>query len=590
MKPNTKPDESTLPVKVDAAIPGKAEGAGKKPEKGSRGRGRGRGGRGSFKPTKSNDASWYARNPQLVVDTCNLPFNWKNGLALNGPTEFNGNWQVRDKFAIPSVICYNYHMLFGVSKQKNSLNTIANNLYSYIRYANSGSRNYESPDLFMYCCAISGPFALAAFIAKCIGLANVASPINRAYPRQVFEAMKIDYADVMANIASYRGYLNSLIVRLNAYNVPAKFYCYSAHSWMANAIYIESDNPKDVIYTTRPRTMLIWSGTTVSTGSSLNVKHLWNYSGQYTTLKFLLDILRDAILALETDEDIGIISGDILKAIGGAECFKMGMVPEEYSVVPEYNETMLWKLKNCRMLPIVLNNGSHPVELLGVDPTDFTKFKPCAQDNDGEVPLYYQVAPGGDNIQANQVETCVGIGDLSSEVANSATLYYTAHHQGILDTKSLTPSTDEINEDIALRYTVAESSRTLVNYTTYEIDNAGLILISDATVISYAQATEVFTEYASLSNEFLVTMSNTVDVLGVVLRLAPFKYVHLNFQMIQAFSLNPTILYEPAYFGDFTNVHVLTREEVANILDSQLLSEFAVPATEHLGKAASFAK
>ena len=114
-----------------------------------------------------NDASWYAANSQLLKDAASLAYSESVGsgysVVMNPVTE--QDWVT----SIPGVYAIHTAPAIGVSKDNASaINIAARNIYSYVRHANAGHSNYDSPDLMIYLMAMDSLYSVLSFMARCI--------------------------------------------------------------------------------------------------------------------------------------------------------------------------------------------------------------------------------------------------------------------------------------------------------------------------------------------------------------------------------------------------------------------------------------
>lgn len=281
-----------------------------------------------------NDASWYTANPQLLKDAANIPFFVPLGSKMD-PLP-----------SMPGIMILRYAPAFGVSENASSpINIAARNVYSFIRHANSGHTNYESPDLMMYLLAMDSAYAYHAGMTRAYGILNTFSQTNKYLPKRLLESLGFDYTDLVSNLANFRYYINQYAVKLGSLVVPNAFTYYQRHIWMNSNLYFDEDSIKGQIFAYKQQGFYVFQEVTSETGSSLKYK---TFSGAHK----LADIIKmgDELLnALVNSEDINIMSGDILKAYGD-NTMKVGVVPEDYSVLPVYNSEVLNQIHNTMFI------------------------------------------------------------------------------------------------------------------------------------------------------------------------------------------------------------------------------------------------
>lgn len=297
-----------------------------------------------------NDWSWYAKNAQLLKDAASYSFNRPNGIPVDLANE-NCGAVLGLSSRQPGICAINLAPTIGISTDAQSpINVAAKNIYSYVRHANSGHTNYDSPDLMCYLTAASSAFSFYAFLARIYGLMNLYSPKNRYLPKMLVEAMNVDYDSILSNLSDFRYQINTLANKLAALYVPSTMPYFTRHYWVYSHVWADSPNAKAQLYEYTPVGFWSWSPRTSSTGSSLTLLPLKKCAfGQSlqprATYASLTGMLNTIINALLGDEDVGIMSGDIKKAYGDKLLY-VTTIPEGYSVAPEYNMEVLGQIHN----------------------------------------------------------------------------------------------------------------------------------------------------------------------------------------------------------------------------------------------------
>nr|AVX53653.1 putative capsid [Marmot picobirnavirus] len=308
-----------------------------------------------------NDVSWYAANPQLLSDAASLPFSHAIGTRIE-PTFTN----VKNS-GIPSIpgVCSIYLTPCPGKSGSNysTINIAARNLYSFVRHANSGHANYDSPDLMLYVLAMDSIYYMLSHAIRVYGIARTYSQVNRYYPEALLEAMLMDPKDVITNLAELRYNINTLIVKVGSLCVPASFKYLTRHFWLFSSVYADTNDPKCQSYVFVPHGYYQFDPVAYTTGGAL---HYQQFDEKLHTVSDLIKIINNMVSAVITDEDMNIMSGDILKAFGSDGVFKISGIPEEYSVVPEYNPEVLMQINNTvcvgRSIATTFASGITPEE------------------------------------------------------------------------------------------------------------------------------------------------------------------------------------------------------------------------------------
>lgn len=290
-----------------------------------------------------NDVTWYTKNPSLLTAAASLSYN----AALGS----NNIWDVSATEVNTAPVTYfngvmgiNFGFCPGISIDKASpINIAANNIYSYVRYMNSGSKNYDAPDLMLYLLAMDSAYAYLNYMQRMYGVARVYNQRNRYYGKNLLEAMRMNGLDVQSNLANFRSYINSYAAKLTSFCVPSSMPLFQRHSWMVSNIYKDSDTDKANLYVFLPLYFYKFSETTNEKGGELIPIVV---TEKNKTVADLISIGEEIISALQLSEDIGVMSGDILKAYGQDKLFTVSAMPDDYTVLPVYNESVLTQIHN----------------------------------------------------------------------------------------------------------------------------------------------------------------------------------------------------------------------------------------------------
>jgi len=301
---------------------------------------------------KHNDASWYTVPGQLTKDVASLSFNNATGIS------YNLGEGVENKLVTPGIMSIYMSPIPGVSFGASSaVNIAAKNLYSWVRHANSGHSNYDSPDLMLYVLAMDSAFAYYAWMARIYGVLRVYDQRNRYLGMHMAQAMGVNYSDMISHLAAFRSYINQYAVKLGAFNVPTSMSLFKRHMWMFNNVYADEDNVKGQFYMYNPAYLYMYeeqegAGKLVPQSLCLYPEAISGDNNfvalKHAPLRSLDDIIgygERLINALVASEDINIMSGDILKAYDG-NVYKLTLIGEDYAVAPVFSEEVLSQIHN----------------------------------------------------------------------------------------------------------------------------------------------------------------------------------------------------------------------------------------------------
>lgn len=309
-------------------------------------------------PLGTNDISWWMMSEQTLNDVGRLPFGRPLGnaqeLGLFGPF---GSWQGNAFGAgsknmpavIPGIAVINYRNSFGISGDAHSpINVAARAIYSYVRHANSGHANYESPDLMIYLFAIGEIYSGLAYLAKVYGTTQFWSQRNRYFGDRLVKALGFNPDDVREHLSDFRAQINLAIIKANSLVAPKNIALYERRYFLPSYIYKDEDNEKAQIYTFKPTALGRFSGTKANTGSIL-IPVACPWAGGQCTVKQAVDYINTFLDEILAEEDLGIMAGDILKAFGDGGVHRLLTIPDNYFVAPVYNEEMLQQIHNMNI-------------------------------------------------------------------------------------------------------------------------------------------------------------------------------------------------------------------------------------------------
>lgn len=307
-----------------------------------------------------NDWTWYAFNPALIRDTASFPF----GVPLG--TRLNTNQAFIDDAAVPGVMAFYTMPTFGQSLDAMSpINMASRDIYSFIRHANSGAANYDSPDLMIYLGAMDSIYAYLEFMKRVYGVARGYMATNRYLPQALLTAMGVDYDDVIAHQADFRAFINTYAPRVASYCIPQGMSFMTRHMWMYSHMFIDSDTDKAQTYLYTPAAF--YSFTLDEDGKGMleyvpfGPTNNWD-TGHLLSVKELQDYAMRLADGIADNQDFNIMSGDILKAYGASGIYVPQQIPEAYIVLPDYNTEVASQFENITLVGL-------PVPWDTTDPT-----------------------------------------------------------------------------------------------------------------------------------------------------------------------------------------------------------------------------
>lgn len=293
-----------------------------------------------------NDYRFYALSEQIAKDLGSIAYNIIPGVGHDIHIQVGGA-SVSNKTLVDnkeqSICVLKYINTCGVATQRtDGVNMAATQLYTYIRRANSGARNYEAADVMMYILAMREVYAEFFEAKRALGIANLYVFENHNLPDLLLHAININPSDLRANIATYRGRLNVLAKKINALAVPSYFKMFERTAYIASKVFADSTSIRGQFYVFQRSGYYLWSPISSEKGSALEFNRVDNqisFAQKLSNLERMLD-------ALFLDDDINTMSGDILKAFGSEKCYQVVDTTEDYTVLPQYDEDILAQIEN----------------------------------------------------------------------------------------------------------------------------------------------------------------------------------------------------------------------------------------------------
>lgn len=305
-----------------------------------------------------NDPSWYISNESLLKAGASFPY----GYPVGAPAYLDNDiYSHAGKLVVSGICVLDLLPTIGVSQNAASpVNVAARKLYSYIRHANSGASNYDAPDLMMYMIAMDAMYSWYWNGVRAYGTVNLYNKQNRYVPDALIHALGFDPDDLRRNYAQLRYGLIALAMKINNLVVPNTMTIFERHRWCFSHLWTDGTAPKAQLYAFRPKGYYVfakdsngagklkWNSVSYATEVSSDVKPM--------TVNDYLDIMYAMVDPVITnyDEDFGIMSGDIMKAYDANQLYTLPAIAEDYSVVPEYDETVLSQFQNATITGLPL--------------------------------------------------------------------------------------------------------------------------------------------------------------------------------------------------------------------------------------------
>lgn len=296
-------------------------------------------------------ASLYATNSRLVEDAGKLAFAQAlgNSYSLGSYATININNRVTgintDNY-MAGIVRIGLRPSYGGTLTPTSpLNMATRHIYSFVRHANSGRANYEAADLMLYLLQMNEVLKLYSWFVRLYGICRTYNHKNRYYPKRIVEAMGVDFEDLIKNLASLRFQINVFAAKVNSLNIPMNMPLFKESIYMYSNLYLDGTDEKAQTYFFDPVSYYEYQPVESTTGGMLK-EVTWTSLTTNYKVSDLIDKLNSLLFSILQDEDMNIMSGDILKAYGSENMLRLPQLPEDYMLYPIYDEMVLTQIQN----------------------------------------------------------------------------------------------------------------------------------------------------------------------------------------------------------------------------------------------------
>lgn len=336
----------------------------------------------------TNDPAWYARYPELMRDAASLPYSIPTGTKISWDVDTDAGYPLTEKSnsvyvnafqSIPGIMTIGIAPAIGVSKDATTpVNVAMKMLYTKVRAENSGARNYDAPDLMLYCLSMDQIYSLITWFNRIYGTLMLYSQVNRYMPKALLDAQHVDFDDLILHINDFKAFLDTATAQAAVFSVPNDMALFNRHAFMYQNIYKDAESPKSQLYQYAPRLFYQYDELN-GAGYLKAIDIIANYpnSMKFTDLVHLFHSLMDPIIA---SEDFNIMSGDILKAFGEGGLIKLQIMPQGYTVFPIADYEVLTQIKNATMTnfttTLLLTIGSSNLDITQDANVEFLVYDP----------------------------------------------------------------------------------------------------------------------------------------------------------------------------------------------------------------------
>lgn len=205
------------------------------------------------------------------------------------------------------------------------INVALNKLYSNIRHANSGARNYEKSDLGIYLLAVADAYSYYGMMVRAYSAMRKYSTQNRYYAKQLVMALGFDFDSLSTQLPNFKTYINQYAMRLNVLNIPGNWPYFKRRYMLYANVYADEPSEKAQLYVFVPKYFLKFTRDSQDGRGQLAAKY-FSYSS-HITLPTIQSIGDNLISDIIRDDDFNLMSGDIAKYTD--DLFHLPFIPDD---------------------------------------------------------------------------------------------------------------------------------------------------------------------------------------------------------------------------------------------------------------------
>lgn len=335
-----------------------------------------------------NDPSWYTHVYPLAQDVASFNYNIPVGTPFNplkvgdikvGPDTIITAEQnsVLGK-VVPGIFTLQVMPSIGYSADPTSApNIAAQQLYSLVRKANSGSVNYDKTDLMMMVIAMDSAYMLYEDLLRAYRLIGRYDVDSRYMPDALMFALGFA-PELQKDLANFRALLDTFAYKFGAINVPDQFDFIKRHSWLFSNVYTDSESSKAQLYAYVPDGYYKWvegkNGEPthleyVKRGNLFQTEQVSQVSEMYRAMNTLMEPLLGS-------QDIGVMSGDIAKAFGEGGMISVIPAGQYETLTPTYSMEVIQQMMNSTILSTDVGNANIRANNDNLESGPYLDFEP----------------------------------------------------------------------------------------------------------------------------------------------------------------------------------------------------------------------
>lgn len=300
----------------------------------------------------SSIGSLYAASAQLLKDAGSHSFNNPTGDPVDlGVPCYGGSTTLQ---AFPGILAVNTMIIPGIaSSNDDPINVAARNNYTFVRKGNSGAANYDPAEQMMVFQAMDSIYTLWYECKRTYGIINTYSQYNKYIPDALCRAVGVDPSNLRLNLANFRYRLNVIANKIRQIPYPKSMKITDRHIELFSNVYADARNDKAALYLFNLNNVWQLMNPTPSGGNIRCENQNLGAPGGTAPYTTKLNKLEQLIASVNSNLEIGNITGDINKVYDASGLRSIEDVPEDYKVHPTYDEYVLNQIHNSVSLDSV---------------------------------------------------------------------------------------------------------------------------------------------------------------------------------------------------------------------------------------------
>lgn len=295
-----------------------------------------------------NNPNYYFTDAELAKQATSISFSTFLGVRDDYSGEGTTAWNTT-----PTVMVIHTMPTAGPMDSlyagSSGINMAGRKLYTRLSSINAKTTNYAPQDLITLMLSLGSVLEMISFIRRAFGLAFTTSFRNRVVPKEILRMMGIDADDFFKNIAAYRLEFNTLINMISKIPFPSNIAYFEKCATLHDHVWVDSNDMAIAqLYAFAPQYLWKFNETYSEQGTGLNTVVLNTDGNHIKQMAAYLNTFSDMIEQLLTSSTLNFIYADILNlaAKENIPLYQVAFIPEDYTVVPEYNAEALLQIHN----------------------------------------------------------------------------------------------------------------------------------------------------------------------------------------------------------------------------------------------------